>query len=84
MTCTDLATGAEAAKPSDLSVTPADNPWTLTVTHAATVLRRSPSAVRRWCAAGWYVGDAPMARKLGGEWMIHGARFAEWLIGGDA
>jgi hypothetical protein len=61
------------------AVTPADNPWTLTVSHVARVLRRSPATVRAWCARGWFFGELCLARKVGGEWMIHAARFAAYL-----
>lgn len=83
MSSADLAATSVLGDLGDL-LTAADNPWTLSVTHVASVLRRSPSAIRRWCADGWYVGGFLMARKIGGEWMIHGTRFADWLSGADA
>ena len=79
MTRTNLAIRTAPSRlsgPGDLIVTPADNPWTLPVTYVATVLRRSPATIRRWCAEGWYVGGLLMAKKFGGEWMIHGPRLA--------
>ena len=60
-------------------VTPADNPWILPVSYVATVLRRSPATVRCWCAAGWYEGGLPLAKRVGGEWMIHSPRLAAYL-----
>lgn len=64
--------------PCDVVVLP-DNPWNVPVTQAARVLRKSPNAVRRWCGSGWYIGGLLMAKRVGGEWMIHGQRFAAWL-----
>ena len=60
-------------------VTPDDNPWILPVSHAAKVLRKSPAAIRGWCLAGWYANGLLMAKRVGGEWMIHATRFADWL-----
>jgi hypothetical protein len=60
-------------------VTPDDNPWILPVSYVATVLRRSPATVRCWCAAGWYVRGLLLAKRVGGEWMIHGPRLAAYL-----
>lgn len=60
-------------------VTPDDNPWILPVSYVATVLRRSPATIRGWCAAGWYVGGLLLAKRVGGEWMIHGQRLADYL-----
>lgn len=60
-------------------VTPDDNPWILPASYVATVLRRSPATIRTWCAAGWYVGGQLLAKRVGGEWMIHGPRLAAYL-----
>jgi Helix-turn-helix domain len=70
---------ADLAIPATVVITPEDNPWVMSVSQAARVLRRSPSTVRAWCTAGWYVGGLLLAKRVGGEWMIHGARFADWL-----
>jgi hypothetical protein len=79
MSCAHLVKQPDQPGLRDVRVTPADNPWTLSVAQAARVLRKSPDAVRRWCAAGWYIGGLLMAKRIGKEWMIHAARFAAWL-----
>lgn len=79
MTCAHLVKQPDSPGLRDVTVTPADNPWTLTVTYVARVLRKSPDAVRRWCARGWYVGGQLMAKRIGNEWMIHAGRLAAWL-----
>jgi hypothetical protein len=60
-------------------VTPGDNPWILPAGYVAKVLRKSPATIRAWCAAGWHEGGRLMAKRVGGEWMIHVTRFAAWL-----
>jgi hypothetical protein len=79
MTCAHLVKQPLPGGLRDVIATPPDNPWTLTVNQVARVLRKSPSAIRRWCAIGWYAGERPMAKRIGRDWMIHGARFAAWL-----
>lgn len=79
MTCGPALKERDLPDSPDVTVTPADNPWTLTVTYVARVLRKSPDAVRRWCARGWYVGGQLMAKRIGNEWMIHAGRLAAWL-----
>ena len=55
------------------------NPWTMPVSQVATVLRRSPTTIRRWCADGWNLDGAVLAKKIGRDWMIHGQRLAAYL-----
>ncbi len=79
MTCAHLVKQPPPGGSREVIVTPADNPWTLTAIQVARVLRKSPSAIRRWCALGWYADGQPMAKRIGRDWMIHAARFAAWL-----
>lgn len=60
-------------------VVPGDNPWILPVSHVARILRRSPATIRAWCAAGWYINGLLMAKRVGGEWMVHSPRLAAYL-----
>lgn len=83
MSSAHLAERTVPGKPRDTVVTVPPNPWTLTVPAVAADLRKSESAVRRWCADGWLWAGQIVARKIGGEWMIHGARYASWLAGPD-